>query len=92
MATVQDFTTRTRDEIYSIYTVYQALKKRIDDLSDEVTANGGAAGIYGPGGANFPEQNDGFEFADMAAAFQAVVALIGEPTQQQKNAIIVCRR
>ena len=92
MATAADFTTRARDEMYSIYSAYQALKKRIDDLSDEVNANGGAAGLYGPGGANWPEQNDGFVLADMGAAFVAITSLIGEPTDAQKNAIIKARR
>ena len=51
MATPSDFTTRARDEMYTIYTAYQALKKRIDDLTDETTANGGAVGLYGTNGA-----------------------------------------
>ena len=92
MSTPEDFTTRARDEMYNIYSQYQALLKRITDLTDEVTANGGAVGIYGAGGANFPAQSDRFDFADMAAAFTAIVALVGEPTTTQKNAIIVCRR
>ena len=92
MATPADFTTRARDEMYAIYSAYQALKKRIDDLSDEVAANGGAGGIYGAGGVDFPAQADGFTFTDMAAAFTAIVSLVGEPTAQQKSAIIVCRR
>ena len=92
MATSADFTTRARDEMYDIYSAYQALKKRIDDLTDEVVANGGAAGLYGSGGADFPVQTDGFEYGDMVAAFQAITALIGEPTAAQKNAVIICRR
>lgn len=92
MATVEDFTTRTRNEIYSIYTAYQALSRRIDDLTDEVTALGGAAGIYGAGGSGFPDQNDGFGYDEMVAAFQAITALVGDPTAAQKNAIILCRR
>ena len=44
MATPADFTTRARDEMYSIYTSYQALRRRVDDLTDEVTAAGGASG------------------------------------------------
>ena len=92
MATPADFTTRARDEMYSIYSAYQALKKRIDDLSDEVDANGGASGLYGQGGVDFPEQADGFTYAEMVAAFQAITALVGAPTDQQKAAIIVCRR
>ena len=50
MATSADFTTRARDEMYSIYTAYQALAKRINDLTDEVNANGGAVGLYGVDG------------------------------------------
>jgi len=92
MATPADFTTRARDEMYSIYSAYQALKKRIDDLTDEVAANGGAAGLYGAEGAGFPEQTDGFDYDDIVAAFQAITALVGAPTAAQKNAIIICRR
>ena len=92
MATPADFTTRARDEMYSIYAAYQALKKRIDDLTDEVNANGGAVGLYGAGGVDFPEQSDGFDFDDMVAAFLAITDLVGDPTSDQKDAIIVCRR
>ena len=92
MATPADFTTRARDEMYAIYSAYQALKKRIDDLSDEVAANGGAGGIYGAGGVDWPQQSDGFTLADMGAAFTAIVSLVGEPTAEQKSSIIVCRR
>lgn len=92
MATAADFTTRARDEMYSVYTAYQALKKRIDDLSDEVDANGGAVGLYGPDMSAFPLQGDGFDVADIAAAFEAVTALIGAPTPEQKMAIVKCRR
>ena len=92
MATAADFTTRARDEMFSIYSAYQALKKRIDDLADEVDANGGAVGLYGAGGVDFPEQTDGFTFSDMVDAFLAIVELVGDPTADQKNAIIVCRR
>lgn len=92
MATSADFTTRARDEMYTIYTAYQALKKRIDDLTDEVNANGGAEGLYGAGGATFPAQADGITYADVTAAFTAVTAMIGAPTAAQKNAIIKVRR
>ncbi len=92
MATPADFTTRARDEMYTIYTAYQALKKRIDDLTDEVNANGGAAGLYGAGGATFPAQPDGITYADMTAAFTAVTTMVGAPTMAQKNAIIKVRR
>lgn len=92
MATPADFTTRARDEMYNIYSAYQALKERIDNLTDEVTANGGAEGLYGVGGVDFPAQSDGFTYADIVAAFLAVVELVGEPTAAQKSAIILCRR
>ena len=92
MATSADFTTRAGDEMYSIYTAYQALKKRVDDLSDEVDANGGADGLYGTNGVNFPDQGDGFTFDDMVAAFLASTSLIGAPTSAQKDAIIRARR
>lgn len=92
MATSADFTTRARDEMYSIYVAYQALKKRVDDLTDEVNANGGAGGLYGAGGVNFPAQGDGFGFDNMVAAFLASTSLIGAPTLEQKSAIIKARR
>ena len=92
MATAADFTTRARDEMYSIYTAYQSLGKRIADLTDEVNANGGAVGLYGVAGVTFPDQGDGFTFEDMVAAFLAVVELVGTPTTDQKNAIIKARR
>lgn len=92
MATPADFTTRARDEMYAIYTGYQALKKRIDDLTDEVAANGGATGLYGAAGVNFPAQGDTFSYADMVAAFTAITAMIGAPTAAQKTAIIKTRR
>jgi hypothetical protein len=92
MATTADFTTRARDEMYTIYTGYQALKKRIDDLTDEVNANGGAEGLYGAAGADFPVQPDGFTFADVVASFVAITSLVASPTAEQKNAIIKARR
>ena len=92
MATPADFTTRARDEMYSIYSAYQVLAKRISDLSDEVDANGGAVGLYGAGGVDFPEQGDGFGYDEMVAAFLAITSLVGAPSDAQKNAIIVCRR
>ena len=92
MATAADFTTRARDEMYSIYTAYQALGKRVTDLGDEVTANGGAVGLYGTNGVNFPAQGDGFTFDDIVAAFLASTSLIGAPTAAQKSAIIRARR
>ena len=92
MATAADFTSRARDEMYSIYTAYQGLKKRVDDLSDEVTANGGAVGLYGTNGVNFPAQGDPFTYADMVAAFTALTSLVGAPTTAQKQSIIKARR
>jgi hypothetical protein len=92
VATVADFTTRARDEMYNIYSDYQALKKRIDDLTDEVDANGGATGLYGTAGVNFPAQSDGFDYGDMVAAFQSIMAMIGAPTAAQKNALWKSRR
>jgi len=78
--------------MYSIYTAYQALKKRVDDLTDEVNANGGAVGLYGVNGVNFPDQGDGFTYDDMVAAFTASTSLIGAPSAAQKSAIIKARR
>ena len=92
MATPADFTTRARDEMYSIYTAYQTLARRIGDLADEVNANGGAVGLYGTNGVNFPDQGDGFTYSDMVAAFTASTSLIAAPSAAQKNAIIKARR
>jgi len=92
MATSQDFTVRARDEIYEIYRTYQNLKRRIDDLTDEVNANGGAVGLYSADMSLFPAQPDGFTDADMIAAFTAITKLLGEPAKDQKNAIIKARR
>ena len=92
MATAADFTTRARGEMFSIYQQYQAISRRVADLTDEVAANGGATGLYGTNGVNFPAQGDGFSYADMVAAFTALAALVPTPTQAQKNAIIQCRR
>lgn len=92
MTTPADFTTRTRAEMFNIYTVYQSLAKRINDLNDEVTARGGTAGIYGATGANWPTQGDGFTENDIIAAFNALITLIGTPTTAQKQAIIKARQ
>lgn len=92
MTTPADMTTRVRDEMYDIYVSYQQLARRVTDLTDEVAANGGAVGIYGVAGANFPPQGDGFDYDAMVAAFQAIVSLIGAPTLTQKQAIIKARR
>jgi len=78
--------------MYAIYTAYQSRKKRIDDLTDEVNANGGATGLYGTAGVNFPAQGDTFAYADMVAAFTAITSMIGAPTAAQKSAIIKARR
>lgn len=92
MATPADFTTRARDEIYSIYAQYQALFRRIEDLSDEVTALGGVAGIYGADGSKWPAQADGFTMADISNAFTNLTKLVGAPTLAQKQTVIRCRR
>jgi len=92
LATPQDFTVRTRDEMFSIYTAYQALQRRIQDISDEVTAWGGATGLYGTGGVDFPAQADDFDYDDMVAAFLAITSMIGTPTTAQKQALIKSRR
>lgn len=92
MTTSADFTTRARTEMFSVYTSYQALQRRVQDLQDEVTALGGAAGIYGANGVNFPEQGDGFDFDDMAAAFTNLSKLVAAPTLAEKQTIIRCRR
>ena len=92
MATAADFTTRARDEMYDVYVLYLALKRRIENLTDEVAANGGATGLYGAAGVNFPAQGDSFAYADMVAAFTAITSMVGAPTAAQKNAIIKARR
>ena len=38
MATSADFTTRARDEMFSIYRAYQSLRQRVDDMDDEISA------------------------------------------------------
>ena len=91
MATPTGFTTRAREEIFNLYVAYQALARRIADLTDEVEALGGASGLYG-GGDDFPAQPDDFAFSDMVAAFLAITALVGDPTDEQKDAIIIARR
>ena len=92
MATVQDFTTRARGEMFNIFTAYQSLQRRIQDMSDEVAAMGGATGLYGADGVNFPEQGDGFSYADMVNAFTNLTALVGVPTTDQKQTIWRTRR
>jgi hypothetical protein len=92
MVTVADYTTGTRDRMYQIYVDYLTLLRKVADMTDEVTALGGAAGIYGAAGVDFPEQADGFDYADMVAAFAAVTSLIGAPTAAQKAAVIKARR
>jgi len=92
MATPSDFTTRARSEMFAIFQQYQSISRRVADLADEVAALGGAAGIYGAGGVNFPAQGDDFDYADMTAAFLALAALVPNPTAAQKNAIIKARR
>lgn len=92
MTTPADFTTRARGEMFSAFQAYQALQRRVQDLSDEVVALGGAAGIYGAGGENWPVQGDGFDMADMTAAFTNLTALVGVPSTAQKQTIIRCRR
>ena len=92
MTTPADLTTRMRTTMFSIYQDYQKIQRDVQDLTDEVTANGGATGIYGAAGVNFPEQGDAFVYADMTAAFLALTALVPTPTQLQKNALIKARR
>ena len=92
MATAADFTTRTRDEMFAIYQAYQAIGKRVQDISDEISALGGPTGIYGAGGANFPAQGDGFVYADMVAAYTALTSFVATPSTAQKNAVIKARR
>jgi len=72
--------------MFGIYQAYLSIKSRVTDMNDEVTALGGAAGV------NFPEQSDGFVYADMTAAFTALNALVAAPTTAQKSAIIKARR
>ena len=92
MATPADFTTRARTEMFSVYQAYQSLQRRVQDLQDEVTALGGAAGIYGPNQEDWPPQGDDFDYADMTAAFTNLSALVGVPSAAQKQTIIRCRR
>lgn len=92
MTTPADFTTRTRDDIYSIYRAFLDLKQRVTNMTDEVTALGGATGIYGAAEINFPAQGDEFTYTNMTDAFTALTSLVSTPTTAQKNAIIKARR
>ena len=92
MTTVADFTTRTRSEMFAIYQAHLGLERRVADLVNEVTALGGATGIYGANGVDFPAQSDGFDFAALAAAFSSLPTLVGVPTDAQKAAVIKARR
>jgi len=89
MTTSADFTTRARTEMFSIYQAQLTLARRVQDLTDEVSALGGPAMIFVNG---FPEQGDGFTVEDLANAYEALGALIATPTQAQKNALIKARR
>ena len=92
MSTPADFTTRARTEMFSIYTAYQALQRRVQDLQDEVTALGGAVGIYGANQEKWPEQGDGFKYTDIVNAFTNVSSLVASPSTAQKQTIIRTRR
>lgn len=92
MTTNADLTTRVRTEMHSIFQAYQALERRVTDLSDEVTANGGAVGIYGKDGVDFPEQGDGFSYADMVNALTNLPKLMAESSLAEKQTIIRTRR
>jgi len=78
--------------MFSILLAYIAQQQRIQAIADEVEANGGAVGLYGAGGADFPEQGDGFTFADMAKAFTNLTTLIGVPSHLQTLSLWKCRR
>ena len=89
MTTSADWVTRARTEMYNLYTSHLASARRVVDLVDEVEALGGPALIFVEG---FPPQGDDFDINDMVAAYTAMTALIAEPTQEQKNALIKARR
>ena len=94
MTTKEDFTTRVRTQVFTLYQTHIALQRSVEDLQNEVAALGGAAAIYGAGGADFPTeaQGDGFDYDDMVAAFQALDSIVAAPTAPQEAAMIKARK
>jgi len=90
MSTPEDITTRFRTEITSDYALFQALARRVEDRQNEVAAVGGPTGIFE--NSTIPEQADGFDYADMVAAFTASSAMIGAISDAQRAAVIKARR
>ena len=91
MTTKAQYVTRIRDNLTAIGANHRAQVRLIADMNAEVTALGGVAGIFGDPPV-FPEQGDGFELADLVAAFGAITAFSGTPTEAQEQAVLKCRR
>ena len=91
MTTKAQYVTRIRDNITNIANNDKANARLIADMNAEVAALGGVSGIFGSPPV-FPEQGDGFELADLIAAFGAVTAFSGTPTEAQEEAVLRCRR
>ena len=91
MTTKAQYVTRIRDNLTTIGANHRAQVRLIEDMNAEVSALGGVDGIFGSP-AVFPEQGDGFELADLVAAFTAITAFSGTPTTGQEEAVLRCRR
>ena len=91
MTTSAQIVARFRDDITRIANNNKSNARLIEDMNAEVDALGSVAGIFGSPPV-FPEQGDGFELADLIAAFGAITAFSGTPTEAQEEAVLRCRR
>ena len=91
MTTSAQYVARIRDNITNIGNHHRAQVRLIEDMNAEVDALGSIAGIFGSP-AVFPEQGDGFGLSDLVAAFGAISAFSGTPTEAQEQAVLRCRR
>ena len=91
MTTSAQIVARFRDDITRIANNNKSNARLIEDMNAEVDALGSIAGIFGSP-AVFPEQGDGFELANLVAAFGAITAFSGTPTEAQEQAVLKCRR
>jgi len=91
MTTSAQIVTRFREDITRIFNNNKANARLIEDMNIEVAALGDVDGIFGNPPV-FPEQGDGFELADLVAAFVAINSFSGTPTTEQEEAVLRCRR
>ena len=91
MTTSAQIATRFREDLTRISNNNKANARLIEDMNAEVTALGSIDGIFGNPPV-FPEQGDGFELADLVAAFAAINSFAGTPTTEQEQAVLRCRR